>query len=130
MVYEIKTKNNEFDEKDFIKKNISKDREKDFLTLYNIFKKVFCEKGFLFGENIIGFKKYNYKTKSGCFGEWFKFGFSFKKNHISIYLLCDISKFNHLLEKIGKIKKGKGCINFSKLKNIDLKILEKILKLD
>jgi len=42
--------------------------------------------------------------------------------------MCDVSQEKIAFEGLGKFTKGKGCLYIKKLEDIDLAILEKILK--
>ena len=42
--------------------------------------------------------------------------------------MCDISHKKFNFEALGKHKKGKGCLYIKKLADVDLKVLEEIIK--
>ena len=42
--------------------------------------------------------------------------------------MCDISQKKFNFEALGKDKKGKGCFILKKLADVDLKVLEEIIK--
>lgn len=83
----------------------------------------------IWGENIIGFGQYSYKTKSGSAGEWFKCGFSPRKTNFSLYLMgCDIQQSKDLLDQLGKHKIGVGCLYINKLADVNTEVLKKIIQ--
>ena len=41
---------------------------------------------------------------------------------------CDISQANHIIEKLGKHKTGKGCLYINKLADIDKEVLKELIK--
>lgn len=55
-----------------------------------------------------------------------------QKNYISLYV-CAVKDGQYLAEKykneLGKVSVGKSCIRFKKLTDLNLKTLEKVIKL-
>lgn len=83
--------------------------------------------------NIIGYGKFNYKSKSGRAGEWFTIGLASQKDYISIYV-CAVDENNKYLaeahkEWFPKSSIGKSCIRFKKIDDVDFGNLKKILLL-
>lgn len=80
---------------------------------------------------MIGYGVRTYKTKSGLEGTWPVIGLSSQKQYISVYCCVSDGK-QYIAEKyvdqLPKASIGKSCIRFKKVDDIDLKILEKILK--
>jgi hypothetical protein len=129
MAYEIKTKVNDNNVKSFLNSVEDPKRKEDSLKIYQFINKLTNWKPKMYGDNIVGYGNYSYLTKSGCKGDWFNIGFSPRKNYLAIYIVPYLDESEELLKKIGKAKCGKSCINVTKLENIDLKILEKLIKL-
>jgi hypothetical protein len=79
----------------------------------------------------LGYGKMHYKTKSGREGEWFTIGLASQKNYISLYF-CAVDGKEYLAEsykkKLPKASIGKSCVRFKKLENVDLKILEEMIR--
>lgn len=80
---------------------------------------------------MIGYGKFHFKYKSGREGEWSIIALASQKNYISLYV-CSVKDGNYLPEvyknKLSKANIGRSCIRFKKTEDIDLKIIEKILK--
>ena len=77
---------------------------------------------------LIGFGNYNYQRKgSKTIYHWFKVGFTVRKTKITLYFNDKLKKQNHLLDQLGKIKIGAGCIYLRKLQDIDKEILKKLI---
>jgi hypothetical protein len=55
-------------------------------------------------------------------------GFSPRKQALVLYLMCELSHKAFDFEKLGKHKKGKGCLYLNRLSEINFKELEKIIK--
>lgn len=81
----------------------------------------------MWGPSIIGFGSYHYKYASGHEGDAPLFGFSPRKDTISLYLYCSFENKEDLLSKLGKHKAGKSCIYIKKLIDIDVEILKKMI---
>lgn len=82
----------------------------------------------MLGTSIIGFGSYSYKYASGHGGTAPLVGFSLRKTAISLYVFKGLEEHNHLLEGLGKYKKGKACIYVNKLSDINEEILKKLIK--
>jgi len=82
----------------------------------------------MWGSSIVGFGEYQYVGASGREGDWFMVGFSPRKGAISIYLMGGLEHQADLLAKLGKHKRGKGCLYISKLKDVELAVLTKMVK--
>lgn len=126
---EIKTKQTELSVEDFISSIKDEKKRKDSLILLKLYKKISGEKPKIWGSSIIGFGKKVYKSPAtGREVEWFKLGFSPRKANISLQLVIDVRKHSDLLKKLGKHKAGVGCLYINKLADVDMKVLEKLVK--
>ncbi|MGY5355064.1 DUF1801 domain-containing protein [Wenyingzhuangia sp. IMCC45467] len=114
---------------DFIN-NIEKEQKRtDSFEILKMMEELSGEKPVMWGDSIIGFGQYRYKTKSGIEDNWFTCGFSPRKANISLYLMgCDIKQAHDLLDKLGKHKTGVGCLYINKLTDIDTQVLKEIIK--
>ena len=105
-----------------------KQQQADCLELIKIFKKQTGKNPIMWGGSIIGFDEYEYKRKDGSEHRYLKTGFAPRKGKISIYLMCSLDHMQNLLNKLGKYKRGVGCLYVKKLEDIDVKVLEKMIK--
>jgi len=126
---ELKTKKTNNNPVDFIEKLSNEKQKEDSYIILNMMKKLSKEEPKMWGESLIGFGDYRYKYASGREGDWSKIGFSPRKQNFSIYLTCDISKYESYLKKLGKYKTGKGCLYINKLEDINIKELENLIKI-
>jgi hypothetical protein len=125
---EIKTQKSDDSVDDFIT-GIEDDRKReDSKTLLDIMEKVTGEEPSMWGTSIIGFGDQHYKYESGREGEWFKIGFSPRKQNLTLYITDYIPDGDPLLANLGKYTTGKACIYIKRLEEIDLEILEKLVK--
>ena len=83
----------------------------------------------MWGASMIGFGQYHYKSeRSSQEGDWPLVGFSPRKAAISLYVYTGAPEHEHLLEGLGKFKKGAACIYVKKLSDIDKEALKKLMK--
>lgn len=126
---EIKTKETQSSVEDFINWLKDDQKIKDSFALLRLMKKLSKEKPKLWGSSIIGFGNKRYKSPStGREVDWFKIGFSPRKANFSLHLVLDLRNHTALLKKLGKHKAGVGCLYVNKLADVDLNILEIIIK--
>ena len=104
------------------------DRRADCQTIAELMAKVTKQQPRMWGSSIVGFGEYQYVGASGREGDWFMVGFSPRKGAISIYLMGGLEHQADLLAKLGKHKRGKGCLYISKLKDVELAVLTKMVK--
>ena len=103
-------------------------RREDAKKINELLKKVTKEPPKMWGPSIVGFGKYHYKYDSGREGDFLKIGFSPRKASLSIYLMDGFDKYQDELKQLGKHKTSVSCLYLKKLTDIDLKILEAMLK--
>lgn len=127
---ELKTKKNDADVNEFI--NSFADTEQKRRDSFELLKLMREFTGFepkMWGPSIIGFGQYHYKSeRSSQEGDWPLVGFSPRKAAISLYVYTGAPEHEHLLENLGKFKKGAACIYVKKLSDINLDVLKKLMK--
>ena len=109
--------------------NTVKDTAKrtDCFTLVDLFKTQTGLNPKMWGNAIIGFGTYHYKYESGREGDSPLIAFSPRTSSIALYLSGNFDKREELLEKFGKHKAGKGCINIKTLADVDVDVLQKMI---
>ncbi len=126
---ELKTKKNQASVEAFINKVEHVGKRNDALEILEMMMDITKEKPKMWGTSIIGFGDVRYKYASGREGDWFKVGFSPRKANISLYLMgCDISKADSILSRLGKYKTGKGCLYINKLSDVNVDVLNELIK--
>jgi hypothetical protein len=55
-------------------------------------------------------------------------GFSPRKSALSLYVMLGHSDYSALLEKLGKHKTGMGCLYINKLADVDMGVLEELIR--
>lgn len=113
----------------FLKFVQPKEKQSDGLTLLKLFKKITGEKPVMWGTSIVGFGKYHYKSdRSAQEGDWFHVGFSPRKNYLALYILAWKMDDPKLLAKLGKFKRGGGCLYINRLSDVDETVLAKLIR--
>jgi len=126
----LKTKPTNASAKAFIESVPDKTRREDGLVLLKMFERATGEKPRMWGTSIVGYGMYHYKSeRSSQEGDWPLVSFSPRKQNLTLYLF--MYRFDHLvdlLKKLGKHKTSVGCLYINKLADVDLKVLEQIIK--
>jgi hypothetical protein len=122
-----KTTQNEINVTDFIKEVPDENKRNDSLKLVEIMKKQTGFEPKMWGAAIIGFGSYHYKYESGHEGDAPLVGFSPRKNAIAVYLMLGNDRNIKLVEKLGKYKKGGGCLYINKLGDVNIEILRELI---
>ena len=128
MAYEQKTKPTDASVQAFIEQIEQPRKKEDAYALLDIFAEATGEEAKMWGPSIIGFGKYHYRYESGHEEEAALAGFSPRKSAISLYLMLPEDRQAAFLGKLGKHKKGKGCIYVNKLADIDVEVLKEMVR--
>lgn len=124
---ELKTKPLKSDVNKFIQSAEDPLVRRDCEVLYELMQQITGSKGVIWGESIIGFGSYQYKYASGREGNWFLAGFSPRKQNLTLYIMSGFSRYDELLNKLGKHKTGKSCLYVKRLSDIDIDVLKKLI---
>ena len=127
---ELKTKKNEADVTGFINSFAdTEQKRKDSFELLKLMREFTGFEPKMWGASMIGFGQYHYKSeRSSQDGDWPLIGFSPRKAAISLYVYTGAPEHEHLLEWLGKFKKGAACIYVKKLSDIDQDALKRLMK--
>jgi hypothetical protein len=124
---ELKTKQTELSVDNYIKTSTDKERQADCRIIIDLMRKITGDEPKMWGNSIVGFGNTHLKYESGREVDWFKTGFSNRKDAITIYSMDGFISQSELMKKLGKVKTGKGCLYIKKISDIDLNILEQML---
>ncbi len=103
-------------------------RRADAKALAKLMQKVTGDKPKMWGPSIVGFGSYHYVYESGREGDMPIVGFSPRKAANVLYGTIGFAGAEALLAKLGKHTTGKGCLYIKKLADVDLKVLEALVK--
>ncbi len=125
----LKTQVNDASVADFINTISDETKRKDGFALLKLFEKITGEKAKMWGTSIVGFGKYHYKSeRSTQEGDWPLIGFSPRKQNLTLYILSGFDETIELLNALGRHKRSVGCLYIKKLADVELPVLEKIIK--
>lgn len=126
----LKTKPTKADVQSFIDSVEHPTRKQDAQTLLELYSSVTQKAPKMWGQNMIGFGEYQYQTSDGKTHQWFRCGFSPRKQYMSLYIMAGVKKHPELLKKLGKHKHGVSCLNINKLADVDLDIVKQLIQED
>ena len=102
--------------------------KKDSIVILELMEQETKKSPKVWGDKFIGFGNYSYFRKNSKQEfKWFNIGFVPRKDKITLYLTCDLTKKEAFLKKMGRCKWGKGCLHIRKLDDIDLKMLKQLI---
>lgn len=128
-VADIKTKPTGSSVEEYIHSIPGEQKQKDSFVLLKLMEKITKEKPKMWGSSLIGFGNKRYKSPaSGREVDWFIVGFAPRKANISLYLTTTLHAHSELLKKLGKHKTGGGCLYINKLADVDMKVLEAMIR--
>ncbi len=97
-------------------------------ALAKLMQKVTGNKPSMWGPSIVGFGSHHYIYESGREGDMLIVGFSPRKAANVLYGTIGFAGADALLAKLGKCTTGKGCLYIKKLADVDVKVLETLIK--
>ena len=125
---EQKTKPTKVSLDSFLEGVTGEERRKDCKALVKLMKRVTGEKPVMWGPSIVGFGSYHYKYASGHEGDCCIAGFSPRKTDLTLYVTSGFAEHGPLMKKLGKHKTGKACLYLKKLADVDLAVLEELVR--
>ncbi len=125
---ELKTRKTEASVDAFLDSVTDDSRRADCRTIAGIMRRATGAEPKLWGPSIVGFGDYHYKYESGREGDWFLTGFSPRKKDLSLYIMAGFERYEDLLANLGKYRTGKSCLYIKRLADVDLTVLEELVK--
>ncbi|HMB61764.1 MAG TPA: DUF1801 domain-containing protein [Eudoraea sp.] len=114
---------------DFLDAVRNDQKRADSHVLLELMKKITGEPPVMWGASIVGFGQYHYKYDSGREGKMLLTGFSPRKQNLTLYIMAGFSRYESLLNKLGKHSTGKSCLYIKKLADINMDVLNDIITL-
>ena len=102
-------------------------RRSDGAALVAMFERVTGEPATMWGPSIVGFGSYHYRYPSGHEGDMCRVGFSPRGANLVLYV-GGFPDYAALLDRLGKHKTSKACLYVAKLADIDVEVLEHIVR--
>lgn len=125
---ELKTQPHEGDVDEFLDAIEDERRREDARAVRRLMGDVTGEKAQMWGPSIVGFGRYHYRYASGREGDWFKVGFSPRKQNLSLYIMSGFDGYEDLLERLGKHSTGKSCLYVRRLDDVDTDLLASLIQ--
>ncbi len=113
----------------FIESLDDEERKKDCFQVLSMMKELTNEEPKMWVGGIVGFGDYHYTYDSGREGDFFRTGFSPRKQALTLYIMSGFEEYEELLAKLGKHKTCKSCLYIKKLDDIDPEILKEMILL-
>ncbi len=124
---ELKTKKNDANVKEFIDAIDDEIKRDDCRKILEMMRNAIKCEPRMWGASLVGFGEYHYKYDSGREGDWFRTGFSPRKQNITIYIMNGCDRYEELLSKLGKHSTGKSCLYIKRLSDVDTKVLNELI---
>ena len=112
---------------DFINSIDDREKRSDARKVAAMMRRATGKRARMWGTSIVGFGTYHYKYASGREGDFFLTGFSPRKQALTVYIMAGFSRFDRLMKKLGKHKKGKSCLYVKRLADVDQGVLEQLI---
>ena len=124
---ENKTQKTDANVTDFLNSIPDEKKRQDSFALLELMRQVTGLEPRMWGASIIGFGDAHYQYASGREGDWFRVGFSPRKQNLALYIMDGFPKYQELLAKLGRHKTGVSCLYLNKLADIDLAVLREMI---
>ena len=103
-------------------------RQVDARRMLNLMLEITGEPPKMWGPSIVGFGSYHYRYASGREGDSLVVGFAPRKQNLVLYIMPGFARHGALLARLGKFRTGKSCLYVNKLDDIDLSVLEELVR--
>jgi hypothetical protein len=127
-MYELKTKINDADVAAFLHSVEDEQKRQDAFAILEMMREITGEEPKMWGPSIVGFGSYHYKYPSGQEGDWFRTGFSPRKQNLTLYIMNGVETYPDHLARLGKHKIGKSCLYIKKLADVDMEVLREMIR--
>ncbi len=97
-------------------------------TLVEMMKRITGHESELWNVGTIGFGRYHYTYDSGREGDGHTIGFYPRKGKLTIYLMDGTARHAALMSKLGPHSTTGYCLYIKRLSDVDLPVLEQILR--
>jgi hypothetical protein len=125
---ELKTKPSNASVAAFLNAIPDETKRKDCRALVKMMQDATGAKPRMWGTSIVGFGSYHYTYASGREGDWPLTGFSPRKQDLTLYIMEGFARHGALLRRLGKHRTGKSCLYLKKLADVDLSVLETLVR--
>ena len=103
-------------------------RRADGRALRTMMERITGQPGIMWGPSMVGFGSYHYRYDSGHEADMCRVAFSPRSANLVLYV-GGFPEYEALLAKLGKHKSSKACLYLNKLADVDLAVLEEVVRL-
>ncbi|MEO1703915.1 MAG: DUF1801 domain-containing protein [Pseudomonadota bacterium] len=103
-------------------------RRADAIALDAMFRRITGWTPKMWGPSMVGYGSYHYRYETGREGDMLATGFSPRKSNLSLYIMPGYADFHGVLDRLGKHKHGKSCLYVNKLADVDMDVLEELVR--
>ena len=102
-------------------------RRADGKALRALMERVTTEPAVMWGPSMVGFGSYHYRYDSGHGADMCRVAFSPRSANLVLYV-GGFPEYDALLARLGKHKCSKACLYLNKLADVDLAVIEEIVR--
>ena len=124
---ELKTKATGASVSAFLKSIPDRQRRADAMAVADLMQALTKSEPRMWGPSIVGYGSQHYKYASGREGDWFRAGFSPRKDRLTLYITSAVERYPDLMAKLGTYKTGKSCLHLRRLSDVDRRVLKQLL---
>ena len=124
---ELKTKPTGASIDEYLASRASPEQFADCKAIMAMCKRITKQPPRMWGPSIVGYGSYAYRYESGHSGQTCLAGFAIRGKELVLYLVPGGAEHTKLLAKLGKHRKGKACLYFKRLADLDVKVLEALI---
>lgn len=125
---ELKTRPTDQKVSEFIDAVEPDQKRQDCWTIVEMMRGITGAEPIMWGPSIVGFGTYTYVNTTNKPADWPITGFSPRKANLTLYVMPGFSEYDDLMARLGKHSTGKSCLYIKKLTDIDLGVLEEIVR--
>ncbi|MHA7208453.1 DUF1801 domain-containing protein [Arthrobacter sp. MDT1-65] len=125
---ELRTQPTQQDPVEFIGTVAHPTRRRDAEVLLDLMGRVTGEPAVMWGPTMIGFGQYHYRYASGHEGDALAVGFSPRASAQALYGLLAAPEAELLLPRLGRHRRGAGCLYITSLAGVELGVLEELVQ--
>jgi hypothetical protein len=112
---------------DYIASRATAQQKADCRKLMELLRRVTGKTPRMWGPSIVGYGSYRYTYGTGRTGEAPLTGFAIRGRELVVYVGAEGPEQQALLARVGKHKRGKVCLYFKQLADLDESVLEKLV---
>lgn len=130
MAKEMQTKETGASVEEFLNSVENEERRADAFVVAEMMRKATKSEPKMWGPAIVGFGEGKLRYANGSEVDWMQIAFSPRKANLTLYLdnPSDEEYYGDMFDKLGKYSTSKACLYIKKLSDVDLKVLEKLIK--